>query len=132
MIGEPHDLTENAYRIEMATSFAAPNMYPDDPWSILTTFDYRQTMLALAGIYGRHRFDYRIVVMPHGSKMQSLGVNLFAATHQVSMVFAVPKVYSPDRYSTGCVQVWAIPFGDTQTVLEDLRTKRVVANGLRS
>jgi hypothetical protein len=132
VIGEPHDLTTNAYRIDMAKLFAAPNMYPDDPWSVLTTFDYRESLLALAGIYGRNRFDYRIVVMPHGSKMQTLGVNLFAATHQVSLAFAMPKVYSPDRYSGGCLEVWAIPFGDTQVLLEGLRTRRVVGNGLRS
>jgi hypothetical protein len=131
LIGEPHDLVRNGYRVEMAKSFAAPNMYPDDHWSLLTTFDYRQTMLALAGIYSQDRFHYRIVVMPHGSKMQTLGVSLFAATHQISMVFAMPKTYRPDRYSEGCSEVWAVPLGKTDALMERLRLRRVLGNGSR-
>jgi len=85
-------------------------------------------MTSLAGIYARHRPDYRFVVMPHGSKMQTLGVNLFAAAHQLSMVFAVPQNYNPKRYSEGCVQVWAIPFGDTSELMRKLKSGRVTAS----
>ncbi|MCK4416802.1 MAG: hypothetical protein KAV99_01375 [Candidatus Latescibacteria bacterium] len=128
LFGEPHDLSKNSYRIEMAKSFAAPIMYPGDPWSILPTFDYRRTLLALAGIYAEHRFRHRLVIMPHGSKMQTLGVNLFAAAHQVSMVFAVPKTYNPDKYSKGCLRVWAIPLGETQSLIKKLRSGRAIGN----
>lgn len=121
LFGEPHDLPKNFYRIEMAKSFAAPIMHPGDSWSLLSTFDYKKTLLALAGIYAGHRLKYRLVVMPHGSKMQALSVNLFAAVHQVSMVFAMPKTYDPERYSKGCKQVWGIPLGETQSLIEKLR-----------
>lgn len=124
--GEPHDLSKNAYRIEMEKSFAAPIMCPGDKWSLLTTFDYRQTLLALGAIYTQHRFDYRIVIMPHGSKMQTLGVNLFAAAHQMSMVFAMPKKYNPDKYSKGFIKVWGIPFGKTKNLFEKLRLGRAI------
>ena len=124
LFGEPHDMIANAYRVEMAQSFAAPVMEPGDTWSVLTTFDYRPSMIALADIYARYRHRYRLAVMPHGSKMQTLGVNLFAAAHQVSLVFAVPKDYNPSRYSEGCLQVWAIRLGDTQALLHDLKTGR--------
>lgn len=128
LFGEPHDPSKNFYRIEMAQSFAAPIVYPGDPWSLLSTFDYKETLLALAGIYAEHRLKYRLVVMPHGSKMQALSVNLFAAVHQVSMVFAMPKTYDPNRYSKGCKQVWGIPLGETQSLIEKLRAGRVLRN----
>lgn len=126
LIGEPHDKLTNNYRIEMAKAFASPIMYPGDPWSIITTFDYRETIKALAGIYSKYRFNYRIVVMPHGSKMQTLGVNLFAAAHQLSMVFAMPKEYNPTRYSEGCRQVWSIELGNTTHLLQRLRSARAL------
>jgi len=129
LIGEPHDLTKNSYRIEMAKTFASPIMYPGDPWTLLTTFDYRKTMILLAGIYALHRFDHRFVVMPHGSKMQTLGVSLFATAHQLSMVFAMPKVYKPDRYSEGCERVWAIPLGNTHDLLKTIKSTRALGNG---
>lgn len=126
--GEPHDLVKNAYRIEMEKSYATPIMCPGDKWSLLTTFDYRETLLALGAIYSQHRFDYRIVIMPHGSKAQTLGVNLFAVAHEASMVFAMPLEYNPEKYSTGCIHVWAIPFGETKNLLDKLRRGRAVGN----
>jgi tRNA A-37 threonylcarbamoyl transferase component Bud32 len=128
LFGEPHDLERNSYRIEMAQFFAVPVMVPGDPWSLVTTFDYRATMTTLAAIYASHRFSYRLVIMPHGSKMQTLGAGLFAAAHQASMVFAVPQNYDPDRYSRGCVEVWAVPLGDTQRLIEKLKLGRAVAS----
>jgi hypothetical protein len=124
--GEPHDLSKNSFRIEMAQYYAAPIMYPTDKWSVVNTFDYRKTMRVLASIYAEYRSNYRIVVMPHGSKMQTLGVNLFAAIHQISMVFAMPLKYDPDKYSKKCVQVWAIPFGQTKDLIEKLNKSRVI------
>lgn len=128
LIGEPHDLPADNYRIDMAKAFAAPAIYPGDPWSLLTTFDYRETMKALAGVYAADRGKYRIAVMPHGSKMQTLGVNLFALAHEVSMIFAMPKDYNPNRYSDGCRQVWAIPLGNTSQLQEKLRAGRIAGN----
>jgi L-asparaginase II len=62
--------------------------------------------------------------MPHGSKMQTLGANLFMRVHQISMVFAMPKSYDTKRYSEGCIQTWAINLGDIATMFENLQTKR--------
>lgn len=124
--GEPHDLTKNAYRIEMEKSYAAPIMCPGDKWSLLTTFDYRKTLLSLGGIYAERHFDYRIVIMPHGSKMQTLGANLFRVVHETSMVHAMPMEYNPDKYSTGCIRVWAIPMGETESLVNKLRSARVI------
>ena len=97
----------------------------------MTTFDYRKTIDVLAGIYAQDRGKYRLAVMPHGSKMQTLGVNLFALAHQVSMIFAMPKDYNPKRYSEGCKQVWTIPLGDTGTLKQKLQAGRVVSTGAR-
>jgi len=131
LIGEPHDLAADNYRIEMAKSFAAPAIYPGDCWGLISTFNYKKTMSAIAGIYAENRFNYRMVVMPHGSKMQTLGVNLFAMAHQVSMAFAMPKQYNPERYSIGCKQVWGLSLGDTKGLVEKLNSSRVVGNPIK-
>ncbi|MCE5250734.1 hypothetical protein LLG96_11000 [bacterium] len=128
IFGEPHDLEKNAYRIDMAKWFAATIMNPGDPWALLTTFDYRQTMLALSALYAKYRFKNRIVIMPHGSKLQDVGTGLFATVHQVSMVFAMPKTYDTDRYSLGCKEVWALPLGNTETLISKLKTLRTFEN----
>jgi serine/threonine protein kinase len=128
IFGEPH-LAENRYRIEMAKWFAAPVMTPGDPWALLTTFDYRQTMLALSVIYSQYRFRNRIVIMPHGSKLQNVGTGLFTIVHQGSMVFAMPKKYDAKKYSCGCAEVWALPLGDTETLVSTLRSFRAIENG---
>ena len=129
LIGEPHDLSSNSYRIDMAKSFAAPIMYPGDSWSLINTFDYRKTLEVLGGIYAENRFNYRLAIMPHGSKMQTLGVGLFAIAHQTSMIFAMPKEYNPDHYSKGCKQVWTIPLGNTLKLIGKLKGARTLGNG---
>lgn len=128
LIGKPYD-PKSVYRVDMAKAFAAPEMEPGDPWGLVNSFDYRRTLEALGGIYAENREKYRITVMPHGTKMQTLGVNLFALAHQVSMVFAMPKNYDPEHYSEGCRKVWAIPLGNTQALKESLRTGRVAGTG---
>lgn len=126
--GEPHDLKNNLYRIDMAKEFASPIMYDGDPWSLLTTFDYRQTIRVLGGIYTKYRLKNRIVIMPHGSKMQTLGTSLFATVHQVSMVFAMPKNYDPIRYSKGCTGVLGLSLGKTDDFVGEFRRSRVVTS----
>ena len=126
IFGEPHDLNKNSYRIDMAKSFASPIYCPGDKWTLSSTFDYKDSMVVLGGLYHLHRFNYRIVIMSHGSKMQSLGINLFASIHQVSAVFAMPKSYNPHRYSSGCIEVWASHFGSTKQLVEKLRTARAI------
>jgi len=129
LFGEPHDLVKDSYRMDMEKSFAAPTMYPGDEWSLLSTFDYRKTLLVLASIYEENRFKYRIVVMPHGSKMQTLSTSLFTTVHQVSEVFAMPKSYNPDRYSRGCKKVWGLHLGETLDLIKKLRAYRAIGNG---
>ena len=124
VFGEPHDLTSNSYRIEMEKTFAASIMVPGDIWSTLSTFDYRDTFSALGGIYSLYRSGHRIVIMPHGSKMQTLAANLLRSITEVSLVFAMPKEYDPHKYSQGTGDVWAIPFGSTEALARTLRAAR--------
>jgi hypothetical protein len=67
-----------------------------------------------------------MAVMPHGSKMQTLAVSLFAAVHEVSMVFAMPKSYNPHTYSEGLLNVYALELGNTESLILRLRKARVV------
>jgi hypothetical protein len=118
----------NSYRIEMEKTYASPIMCPGDKWSALSTFDYRDTLSALGGVYAFFRSRYRIVVMPHGSKMQTLGANLFHCVNEASLVFAMPKEYNPYEYSRGCGEVWSIPFGSTEALLRTLRGARPLSH----
>jgi RIO-like serine/threonine protein kinase/energy-coupling factor transporter ATP-binding protein EcfA2 len=126
IFGEPHDLSCNEYRIEMEKSYAATIMSPRDKWSLISTFDYKNTLLALGGVYKKYHSNYRITIMPHGSKMQTIAVNLFAKAHDTSLAFAMPKDYNPKRYSEGCSKVWAIQFGNTKDTMNKLRLARVI------
>jgi len=126
LFGLPHDLPANDYRIEMAKAYAASLIHPVDRWSGVSTFDYRSAMVSLGGIYSQNRFTNRITIMPHGSKMQTLGVSLFAVAHETSMVFAMPQAYDPKRYSQGCLGVWTITLGPTGSLSSRLRNARVL------
>lgn len=131
--GEPHDKGKNDYRYDMMIAMAAPLVYPGDPWTVVTTFDYRAAYREFAGVYAKYRPTHRLVVLPHGSKMQTLAVGLFALTHPVSFVFANPKTYNPVRYSKGCIAQWCVQFGDTADLRERLLRARITpARGRRS
>ncbi|MFB3880288.1 MAG: hypothetical protein ACE149_03445 [Armatimonadota bacterium] len=130
--GQPHDPVRNDYRYDMMVAMARPLMYPGDPWTVVPTFDYRAALQEFAGVYARYRPTHRLVVLPHGSKMQTLGVGLFALTHPVSFVFANPKTYNPLRYSAGCIGRWCIPLGRTRELRARLLEARVTpARGRR-
>ena len=125
LFGIPHDSINNGYRVEMAKSFSANIMCPGDEWSTLSTFNYKETLLILGSIYADYRYSHRMAVMPHGSKMQTFGSNLFAIVHDLSMVFAMPRSYNPSRYSKGHIAVWAIHIGDTEELTREMRANRV-------
>lgn len=127
IFGEPHKIPLNQYRTDMEMAFAAPIIHPGDPWTLVTTFDYRSALFALENLYVQNRSKYRIVIMPHGSKMQTLGVSLLACSHQISQIFATPKTYDPNRYSRGCADVWSIPLGNTRDLIVKLRDWRAIS-----
>jgi len=126
IFGKPHDQVKNGHHIEMRKLFAAPNIHPGDTWSIVPTFDYRETMRILGGITYKYRSENRIFIMPHGSKMQTIGVGLFATSHEISMVFGVPQTYNADGVSGGTLKVWALHLNDTKRLINKLRANRVI------
>ena len=80
------------------------------------------------GIYAKYRPHYRITVMPHGSKAQTLAVALFRTVHETSLVFATPQEHDPNRYSSGCAAVWALKLGNTDLLVNTLREARVMGD----
>jgi len=74
-----------------------------------------------------NRAHHRIVIMPHGSKMQTIGVGLFAKAHQISQVFTMPRTYDPNRYSRGCAEIWSLEIGNTDDFVARFRACRAMA-----
>jgi len=105
---------------EAAKYFARPLMREEDLWDIVQWDEYRSSLLSLGGIYRREYGKHRIVIMPHGSKMETISSVLFSIVHKASLVFAMPRVYNPRDYSIGVGGVWMVPFGSTQDLVKKL------------
>lgn len=72
--------------------------------------------LDLERIYARYAHEYYFVIAPMGTKLQSLGVYLFAESRpDVQLTYAVPVYYNFEDYSTGIHKRWEIrdlnPYG---------------------
>ncbi|MEW6104162.1 MAG: hypothetical protein AB1630_10205 [bacterium] len=77
----------------------------------LSTFDYKQTMLELNKLYREFSSSSNIAICPLGSKLQTVGVFLFARNHpDVKLLFPIPVEFHPKRYSKGYIKTWQIVF----------------------
>ena len=67
------------------------------------------TRALLEDIYQRYGSEHNIVVAPLGTKLQTLGVYLFAESRpEVQVTYAVPVYYNWEHYSSGVERVWEI------------------------
>jgi hypothetical protein len=65
--------------------------------------------LELERIYSRYAHKYNLVVAPMGTKMQTLGVYLFAESRpDIQVTYAVPIEYNWKDYSSGIGKKWEI------------------------
>ena len=118
IIGVPH-LKEDYWRIDILRDI---NEIPEDlPSFNVSTFDYKDTLKTLDKIYKKYSYEYHFNISPLGSKMQSLGINLFHYIRpDVTIVFAPPKEYYANRYSEGCKGIWIIDFGNLSEIRDTL------------
>jgi hypothetical protein len=88
----------------------------------VSTFDPRETLLALEQIYAKSGLDSNITISPLGSKMQAIGIALFCYAHpDVRAAFARPVEYNAKRYSTGIAACWRLALGVTADLRQALR-----------
>lgn len=102
-------------------------------WYETSTFDYQSTASLLNDIYRRYSDDYRVVLAPTGSKLQTLGCLLFRRQHQdIQVVYPVTREYS-ETYSKGWKATWGVKLGsiDDSIVTEQERYQQKI-HDLRS
>jgi hypothetical protein len=88
----------------------------------VSTFDPRETLLVLEGVYARCGLDRNLTLSPMGSKMQALGAALFCyARPDIRVAFARPAEYNASRYSIGIGPLWSLSLGDTLALRRALR-----------
>jgi hypothetical protein len=120
LIGKPH-LPQDQWRTDALRKI---NEIPDTaPSYEVSTFDYKATIEKLESIYGVKDCEYHVNIIPLGSKLQSLGIQLFWQVRQdVSLTFVIPKKYNAHEYTEGCKAAWLIDFGTTKQLRDVLNS----------
>jgi len=76
------------------------------------TLNYKDTISTLESIYKQNEM-FHINIADLGSKMQTLGISIFYHIRpDVSVYYAIPKIYNSHRYSDGVKKHWFIDFGN--------------------
>ncbi len=90
---------------------------------VCSTFDYRQMISILEGVYESLPESARVTISPMGSKMQALGSAFFClARPEVRVKFATPSAYSTDSYSIGALPAVGLAFGQGVRVAASLKS----------
>lgn len=118
IVSMPH-LEEDSWRADIMRDI---NSISDDKQSFtVSTFDYKDTVKVLEHIYKLNYCAYHLTISPLGSKLQSIGIAVFAYLRQdVSLVFAMPQEYNASQYTEGCKAVWQINFRDLKQIRNSL------------
>lgn len=120
IIGCPH-APENRWRMNAMREI---NQVPDTERTYeITTFGYVETFSLLEQIYRDNEECYHMIVAPHGSKLQNVGLALFCLLRQdVGLWFSTPESFNPAQYSSGVKAFWQIDFGDIQQIIKAVRS----------
>ena len=79
----------------------------------VSTLDYRETLDLLLRIYGSHGGQEKLVVIPTGSKMQSVAVGLVCGyLRDIQVVYPTPRVFAaPADYTQGVGCLYRLRLG---------------------
>lgn len=118
LLGEPH-LPEDLWRRE-----AQREIHNIEPRALeigVSTFDYRDTIRVLEGLYEQRRGVARFSLSPMGSKMQAVGAALFCHMRpDVRVLFAKPQQYNAAQYSEGCKATWMLELGPMSALKREM------------
>ncbi len=93
------------------------------PKRVTSTLKYSETCDVLLGLYWMLAENYRIILAPTGSKMQTVGCFLAKALHpDIQIEYPTPKGFLP-LYSEGKGQTWSIEFGRLGDRIDLLRSE---------
>lgn len=86
-----------------------------------STFDYREILRVLDGIWSDNKYEAGFSIASLGSKMQQLGVAMFCRAHKESTLWlSEPVEFSGSSYSEGRGRSWTIALGSTAALREQL------------
>jgi len=92
------------------------------PVRVASTLDYQETVDVLLDLYWSNAAQYRIVLAPTGSKMQTVGSFVVKAVHpDIHIEYPTPESFLP-TYSKGVGDRWIVDFGSLQSLLVSLRS----------
>jgi|GEM_PF-659772 len=93
------------------------------PCRSTSTLLYEETVSALLSLYWRLSTDYRIILAPTGSKMQTLGLFISRALHpDIHVEYPTPKGYLK-LYTSGVGRKWSIRYGRLGTTIQNWRAQ---------
>ena len=120
IIGIPHAL-ENQWRISAMRKI---NEVPEGERTYeILTFGYVETFSLLEQIYRDNEEDFHMIVAPHGSKLQNVGIALLCLLRQdVGLWFSTPELFNPAQYTGGVKDFWQINFGDIQQMVKTVQS----------
>jgi len=119
IIGIPH-APENQWR---TSAMREINEIPGDQRTYeISTFNYVDTFSLLEQIYSSNEESYHMIVAPHGSKLQNVGIAMFCLLRQdVGLWLSTPESFNPAQYTSGVKGFWQIDFGDIQQIIKAVR-----------
>jgi|GEM_PF-1733101 len=110
IIGKPR-LEKDQYRVNFL--IRSNHISSSSNKHLISTFDYKDTLLVLNKIYKEYNLEYHLIISPLGSKLQGLGISLFHFVKpDITINFSQPKEYNANRYSEGAGECWMLNFGD--------------------
>lgn len=120
ILGIPH-FADNVWRKDAMSKIN--EIADSDRTYDIKTFDYIDTFCTLEEIYSSVERSHHLIISPHGSKFQTIGVSLFCMLHQdVALWFSVPQSFNPAQYSSGHKDMWQINFGNVLEVADNVRS----------
>lgn len=86
-----------------------------------STFDYQETLRVLEEIWQSRRYSSHLSIGALGSKLQHIGVYFFIHLHpEIGLWLTEPRQFKASQYSHGVGSAWAIAFGYTVALRENL------------
>ena len=87
---------------------------------IISTFNYKETINILEKIYQKYKYTRRIVIVPTGSKLQTVGMFLFKQMHpDIQIIYPVTKKFA-DEYTKKYKVLWEISFANLSEYMTEL------------
>jgi hypothetical protein len=87
---------------------------------VVSTLDYMETIQMLVDMFWQLSPEYRLVLAPAGSKMQTVGCFLVKRLHpDVHIEYPSPEGFSPE-YSDGVGPTWSLNLGDIDMLVKAL------------